>query len=320
MINERDQDALSNGSPGPGAGAKFRSVVLALALLAILMILFRDPLLGLFALGREENLYSHLLLIPGVIAYLVFIYRDRVPSLFTMSPAYAGMFAILGAVALVGQISFVRPMSGLPPEDVMCLPILAFVFFSLAIGVLCFGSGTLRLFALPAASLFLMVPIPAFVVHPASVFLQYASSEMFHWLLLLSGTPVYREGLTFHLSGLDLEVALECSGIRSTVVLIVTSVLAGYMFLDQHWKRILLVVISVPIGIVRNGIRIFSIGLLTIHVDDGVIQGPLHSRGGPLFFAMSLGFLFLLIFVLRRIGSRPRGAKSAAESSTSKAG
>jgi len=320
MVDEKDQDALPAESRSAGAKSSRRRTIAALALLLVLGLLFRDALFALFALGREENLYSHLFLIPAICAYLVFLNRDQIPSPFATSPGSAVIFAALGAAALLGQVLFVLPLSGLPPEDSLCLPIVAFVFFSLAIGSLCFGSGTLRKFSLPAAALFFMVPFPTLVVHPASVFLQYASAEMFHWLLLVSGTPVFRDGLSFHLSGLDLEVALECSGIRSTVVLMVTSVFAGYMFLDRSWKIGLLVVLSIPLGVLRNGIRIFSIALLTIHVDDGVIKGPLHSRGGPVFFGLSLVFLFLLIFILRRIGSRSRGTVPPAESSTSTAG
>jgi exosortase/archaeosortase family protein len=113
--------------------------------------------------------------------------------------------------------------------------------------------------------------------------------------------------LLLYLPGLSLEVASQCSGIRSTLVLLVTSLLAGELFLVTTWRRIVLAGLVYPLGLLRNGLRIVTIGLLTLRVDPGAIHGPVHRRGGPFFFAASLVPLFIMLFVLKR-SERGRGS------------
>ena len=102
---------------------------------------------------------------------------------------------------------------------------------------------------------------------------------------------------------LNLEVAEECSGLRSSLVLFITSLLAGHMFLDKTWKKTVLALLVLPIGVLRNAVRILTIALLTIHVDSDIIDGPLHHRGGPVFFVLSLCVLFAALFLLHRMGN-----------------
>ena len=72
------------------------------------------------------------------------------------------------------------------------------------------------------------------------------------------------------------------------------------MFLKSPWRRLVLVAFVIPLGIVRNGVRILTIGLLCVHVGPHMIDSFIHHRGGPIFFVLSLGPLFLLLTWLRR--------------------
>ena len=61
-----------------------------------------------------------------------------------------------------------------------------------------------------------------------------------------------------------------------------------------------LIAVVIPLAILRNGFRIFVIGLLCVHLGPQMIHSLIHRRGGPLFFVLSLiPFLFLL-WLLRR--------------------
>ena len=127
-----------------------------------------------------------------------------------------------------------------------------------------------------------------------------ASADVAAWFLRLSGTPLLRNGQTLVLPGAVLWVAQECSGIRSSWVLFITSLLASHLFLASPWRRFVLVAFVIPLGIVRNGFRILVIGLLCVHVGPHMIDSQLHHQGGPLFFALSLGPFFLFLWWLRR--------------------
>jgi exosortase/archaeosortase family protein len=105
-------------------------------------------------------------------------------------------------------------------------------------------------------------------------------------------------------------VASECSGIHSTLVLLITSLMAGYLFLHSPWKRTWLVLAMVPLALLRNGFRIFVIGQLCVHIGPEMINSPIHRRGGPLFFVLSLIPFFLFLIYLRK--SERRGKNSPA--------
>ncbi len=93
-------------------------------------------------------------------------------------------------------------------------------------------------------------------------------------MFTLSGTPFLLEGNTFHLTGLNVELAEECSGIHSSLVLFMASFVAGAIFLRRSWSRITLVAVVIPLALLRNGFRVFSLTMLTLHVDPTVLDGP----------------------------------------------
>jgi len=111
---------------------------------------------------------------------------------------------------------------------------------------------------------------------------------------------VYREGTRFTLPGVTIGVAPECSGIRSTLVLFMTGLLAAYFFLRRSDSKLILTALLVPLGILRNAFRIFTLAQLAVHVDPDILNSSLHHRGGPIFFTVSLAPFFLLIWALRK--------------------
>lgn len=116
----------------------------------------------------------------------------------------------------------------------------------------------------------------------------------------LLGTPLVRHGRVFELPGVVLQVAHECSGIHSSLVLFITSLIAGQLFLKSWWGRIVMAAFVIPLGILRNGFRILIIGLLCVHIGPEMINSRIHRHGGPIFFALSLIPLVLVLIWLRR--------------------
>jgi len=101
------------------------------------------------------------------------------------------------------------------------------------------------------------------------------------------------------LPGIVIQVAQECSGIRSSWVLFITSVVASHLFLKSTWRRVALVAFVIPLGIVRNAFRILVIGLLCVHVGPHMADSAIHRQGGPFFFVLSLGPLYFFLWRLR---------------------
>ena len=159
---------------------------------------------------------------------------------------------------------------------------LAFVSFVAAGGFLFLGSKWMAAAAFPVAFLIFMVPLPDAAVDWLEKASVLASAEAAALFFNMAGTPLVRHGTVFELPGIVLQVAQECSGIRSSWVLFITSLLASHLFLRTRWRRIVLVAFVIPLGILRNGFRILVIGLLCVHVGPHMIDSPIHHRGGPL--------------------------------------
>jgi exosortase len=134
-----------------------------------------------------------------------------------------------------------------------------------------------------------------------TTWLAARSADVTYAALLLLGVPVVREGAVFLLpNGVAIEIAQECSGIRSSMVLLGVGVVAGQMFLRSWWTRAALLALIVPLAIIKNGIRIVTLSLLAVYVDPGFLDGWLHHQGGSVFFAVTLVLLGGILLGLRR--------------------
>src|SRR5207244_11592806 len=117
---------------------------------------------------------------------------------------------------------------------------------------------------------------------------------------------------SFALPGVTIEVAKECSGIRSSLALLVTSLLAGHLFLRSGWRKSVLVLAILPLLVVKNGIRIVTLSLLSIYVDPGFLTGSLHHEGGIIFFLLALILLAPVLWFLQRL-KRTRSEEHTSE-------
>jgi len=298
--------------PVQGAFSRRGTGFLLFAVLSVL--LFLKPLIGLVRHALTDDVSSYILLVPFISGYLAWLKRHELfpqAGISQRPPALALFTAVL---ALAGYGVVVAQARHFSQNDYLSSTAFAFVCLVVSGGVLFFGSTLMRAVAFPAGFLFLMIPPPSIVIESLSGFLQHASAEGSYALLELSGAPVLREGLVFRLPGINIEVAEECSGIRSTLVLLITSLLAGYLFLKNPWHRTVLLLAVVPLGVLRNAFRIFTIGMLCAHVGPEMIDSPLHHRGGPVFFVLSLVPLFLLLAFMRRSEKRRAAEATPGES------
>jgi exosortase len=258
-------------------------------------------------LGSELD--SYIPLIPFISGYLLYVQRPARPSDSPVATrAGSGLTVQLGSAVLLWavaaallflQVGWGAGHSTGGEAGELFLPVSAYVTGIIGGVVFFFGTGPFLRAAFPLLFLYYLVPIPAFVTHVLQMALQQGSADTAYVLFKLTGTPVLREGQVFCLPDLTIQVAEECSGLHSSLVLYLTSLVAGALLLGKLWSRVLLVLVVIPLSLLRNGIRIVTISLLTIHVDPGVIHGPLHHRGGPIFFILSLAVFAGIVWALR---------------------
>jgi len=290
------------GSPRNEKAPTWIGVCFVVALIAV----FGPSLLRLANYAFRSDLHSYIVLVPVVSAYLLYLRRDRLPK------NRAGDFRIGIVLLSVGVgIWLFASASGLATgtrENNAHLTLLALSFFCCltAGGFLFLGREWMRAAAFPMAFLIFIVPMPDAMAAALENASKSASAEVANLLFHLSGTPFLREGAVFQLPNISIEVAQECSGIRSSWILFITSVVAANMFLKTPWRRVLLVAFVIPLGILRNGVRILVIGLLCVNMGPQMIHSLIHRRGGPLFFALSLIPLLAALWGLRKWEIRDR--------------
>jgi exosortase len=133
-----------------------------------------------------------------------------------------------------------------------------------------------------------MVPLPDPILARIIYLLQHGTTEITYLLFKAVGVPVLRQGFALSVPGVTIEVATECSSIRSSTVLFIMCLLAAHLCLRTRWKAILFVLLIFPMSITKNGIRIATLTLLSIYVDPGYLRGSLNRDGGFVFFLLAL--------------------------------
>jgi exosortase C (VPDSG-CTERM-specific) len=258
---------------------------------------FIQPLTRLMLHAAQSELHSYIPLVPCVSIYLLYIQRRTLVAVHRHS---IGGAAILGGISVAALAAWIEWRGSLSVNDGLALVALAYLSIVAAGGFLLLGWKWMAAAAFPVAFPIFMVPLPDAAVKWLETALVLASADVAALLFQMTGTPLLRDGTIFRLPGIVLRVAEECSGIHSSWVLLITSLVASHLFLKSPWQRIVLVAFVIPLGIIRNGFRILVIGLLCVHVGPQMIDSIIHRRGGPLFFALSLAPLFLLLALLRR--------------------
>jgi exosortase len=210
---------------------------------------------------------------------------------------------VLALALLVGLVTKWE-FTGLPTEIALSLSMLALVAWWIGTAIFCFGTKTFRSLLFPFLFLFWLVPFPAIVLNRIVSLLQQTSASMTYLLFAAVGVPVNQDGVLLSIPGLTIEVAKECSSIRSSLMLMVTSMVLAHLFLRSPWRKAAVVMAAIPLSVVKNAIRIFTLSMLGTRVDAGFLTGRLHHQGGIVFFLLSLVVLCALIWVLQKMEVR----------------
>lgn len=279
-----------------GGSGKVRAYVF-LAFFAVIFLAFRRPLGGLLQASLSSELYSHILLIPVISMYLVWAERKKI----FIGPVGWCPWGLLFAAVGIGlyfaggyhAVNFSR-------NDHLSMMTFAAVLSLWGAFLIVFGASVFYNALFPLLFLLFAVPLPDFLMNRFISLLQYCSAETAYALFHLTGVAVYREGYVFQVPGLTIEVAKQCGGIRSGLVLLITSTLAGHMFLRTAWRKGILVVSAFPIAIFKNALRIVMLTLLGAYVDSRILSSDLHRKGGIPFFFGALALLGVVLWLLRR--------------------
>jgi len=267
------------------------------ALLAISLLVEWRPLIETIALAWQNDAYTHILLVLPISTVLILAERRRLQAESEWGFRRGSAIA-LTAVAIVCSLWFLS--ASMTRDMQLAIKIFALVLLWMGIFVLCFGARVSRSLMFPLLFLLTFVPFPRVALELVIALLQEGSAFSAHALFTAFGVPALQQGVVLAIPGLTLQVAQECSGIRSSSMLLVTTMVLAQLFLRSPWRKALVIGLAIPLSLVKNGLRIFTIAILGTRVDPRYLTGRLHHQGGIVFFAIALIGVFVLLWILRR--------------------
>jgi exosortase D (VPLPA-CTERM-specific) len=256
----------------------------------------------------DEN-YSHGLLVPFVIGYIVWLEFDKLKNASQNSSVWLGFSGILSAILLL--------LAGTLGAELFTQRI-SFVVMIAAIIVCFFGFRLIQLLVVPFALLLLAIPIPQIIFNKIAFPLQIFASQMAIWGIRVFGVPSVRNGNVIEIlprgamQTISLEVVEACSGIRSLMTLVTLALVLAYFTREKSaegkpfyqnfnfYQAVILMLSAVPIAILTNAARVTSTGILTYYYGKSMVDGFVHELSGWLVYVVALILLAIVNFIIKR--------------------
>lgn len=280
----------------------------------------------------DEN-YSHGLLIPLIIGYIIWSQRERLAHSAQDPATFLGILAVMLAMislwaGTAGAELFMQRMS-------LVLMLVGVVLYF-------WGFRLLRLLIVPLFLLVLAIPIPAILFNKVAFPLQLFASRCAVGAMSFFDIPVLRQGNVIELMPLGaletkkLEVVEACSGIRSLMTLVTLAVVFAYFThprgggsknggpptsdsspISSRLKKYgilrssVIVLSAVPIAILTNALRVSGTGILAHYYGTQIADGFFHSFSGWVIYVVAFLMLFAVGWLLDRVKPRAQKATDA---------
>jgi len=262
---------------------------------------------AIVTLSIESDRYTHTIVIAPITVLLICLERRVVFREAQVSWGLGLPALIIAAIVYVLAAPWAQRG---PLDDQLWLPALAIIMMWVAVFVLLHGPRSARNAIFPLCFLLFMVPVPGAILDRVVHGLQEGSAQLTHVLFKLVRMPVMRDGFRFSLPGIDIEIAEECSGIRSSWALLITGTLAAHLFLRSAWTKLTFILLIIPVAIFKNAVRIVTLSYLAVYVNREFLLGPLHHKGGALFALVGFAILVPALFLLRKLDDRRQRASN----------
>lgn len=257
------------------------------AVIASFLLCYATVIQSLVQQWLTNELYTHGFLIPFISAYIVLQRRERLHQL-QVRPDLAWGWPILtaGLLLLVGG----NLASLASVQQVSLLVSL------IGAALLLFGRDIVRELWFALAYLLFMIPVWEVVTTPLQWSFQWMSADIGSRIMRAVGVPVRLQGVFIELPSVTLEVADVCSGIHFLVAILALALPTAYVRLSRTSLRMMVLVISVAVALLTNGLRVALIGVLAYSGVTGPdIHGPAHALQG--LFVAVFGILAMLAII-----------------------
>ncbi len=263
-----------------------------------------------FSLEYPED-WGHAYIVPLVSAFYIWQRRKEIVGSFSRV-FWPGLLVI--ALAIVTYLYFV-----------FAFPNHMFQGFALVLGVagivmLLSGTRGFGVLFFPVAYLALGVTISEQVMNQLTWPLQQLAAAGGHMLLNLLQVDATRISnvITVYASDgseIPLNVEEACSGMRMVIAFVALGAAVAFISCRFWWQRIALLLLTVPVALVMNIVRVAALGVAGL-IDPDLAGGDSHTVIGTILLLPSLGVFMGFVWLLNRAVVDESASKKSAATKT----
>lgn len=243
----------------------------------------------------RDSYYSHGFLIPLMSFFLIWRKRHEIMKS-EISFSAIGIFFFATGIFIQLISAFWR---------VHFTSAFSMIFILLGISLILFGKQANKYLIFPIIYLIFMIPLPLIAVADFSLRLKLFAAHSALKISELFGIIAVREGAVLHFRSGEMVIGDICSGLRSIIALLAFGAFYAYISNFSIPKKILIFLISMPIAIIANIIRIIVLCIIAEIWGVEKTGGMVHDISGISIFVVAFALLFSFERVLRLFDKKP---------------
>ncbi len=279
-------------APAIGWGPTIAAVIVAIALFVLYLPVFAHAI-DLWSVDEE---LSFGFAMPLVSVGLLWLRRETIRRSLGRG-AWAGLPLILCGMALlvVDMHSSIRAIGGA-----------SFLLTALGALTYLYGVKTARVSFFPIMFLTIGLSLYRGLFVPIGFQMQGITARYSAQAASLLGVPMRRNGVDLYAGNFHFVVAEACSGMNSLLALLCLGILIAGLAQSALPRRLLLLLLILPIVLVANIARVTLVLVLSQVVGLAVVDSFIHGAFDAVIFLIAFGLFFLVGKVLKcypRIGA-----------------
>lgn len=249
-----------------------------------------------FSIGYPED-WGHSYIVPFISGYYVWKHRVAL-SRIERTVFWPGLLLVV--VGIVSYTNFIIGYSNHMFQGVSMLVALSGLVL-LMLGPKVFGA-----LAMPIGYLAFLVTISERVMIEITFRLQLLAAQGSWVLLNMCGIDTNIQGNTLEVfkastgEVLPLNVAQACAGMRMVIAFIALSAAVALFSVDRWWKRVAVILLSVPVAVLMNVVRVAVLGFLSLY-DEKLAQGDAHTLIGTILLVPAFVLFMGCVWALNKI-------------------